>query len=147
MAGGGGFYQDDDSAMISEINVTPLVDVVLVLLIIFMVTAGVIAERGIPLEKPKTVSGSTVKNTLSIAIDENRELYVDGHKYADPEAAKRAIAVKHQENPEIKAVISADISVPHGEVMQAIDLVTLAGITKFALASKPKADTQKPPSP
>ena len=141
---GSGFYQDDDTPMISEINVTPLVDVVLVLLIIFMVTAGVIAERGIPLEKPKTVSGSTVKNTLSVAIDENRQLYVDGEKFADPAAAQRTIAIKRQENPEIKAVISADISVPHGEVMEVIDMVTLAGITKFALASKPKANTKKP---
>jgi len=141
---GGGFYQDDDTAMISEINVTPLVDVVLVLLIIFMVTAGVIAERGIPLEKPRTVSGSTVKNTLSVAIDENRKLYVDGTMYADLEDAKRVVALEHQQNPEVKAVISADIGVPHGDVMQVIDLVTLAGITKFALASKPKADTKKP---
>ncbi len=132
-----GAYRDDD-AIISDINVTPLVDVVLVLLIIFMVTARVIAERGIPLEKPKTVSGAPFKSELTIAIDANKVLYVNGKRADDRELARQEVARVHQQNPDVKAVISADVTVPHGEVMQIIDLVTLGGVTKFALASVPK---------
>jgi biopolymer transport protein ExbD len=137
-SGSSGFYQDDDASVISDINVTPLVDVVLVLLIIFMVTARVIAERGIPLEKPKTVSGTQIKSTLTVTLDQNRALYVNGKRYDEPDAARAEVARERQKNPEVKAVISADVGVPHGEVMAAIDLVTQAGVTKFALASVPK---------
>jgi biopolymer transport protein ExbD len=143
---GNGIYQDDDASVISDINVTPLVDVVLVLLIIFMVTARVIAERGIPLDKPKTVAGVSIKSTLSVAIDQNRALHINGKRFDDPEAARQEVARQHRDNPEVKAVISADIAVPHGEVMATIDLITLAGVTKFALASEPKKP-ESPPAP
>lgn len=139
MAGAGSsFYQDESSDVISEINVTPLVDVALVLLIIFMVTAPIIASRGITVEKPRTESGAQVKSTLTVTVDRDLTLYVNGESYDEEEKARSAIETEHAKNPEIKAIIQADRTVPHGDVMGAIDLVTQAGVTKFALASAPK---------
>jgi len=138
-------YQDEDGGadVISGINVTPLVDVTLVLLIIFMVTAQLIVERGISIESPKTASGSEVEGTLAVTIDRQRVLYVNGKTYSDPAAARRVIEDEVVENPELKAIISADTSVPHGDVMRAIDIVKLAGVTKFALKSDPLGEEEE----
>ncbi len=134
---GGSMYQDDDQAAISDINVTPLVDVTLVLLIIFMVTAKLIVARGISVDSPKTASGDDVKSTLQVTIDKERKLYVNGEPYTSIEAAKKEVKKKSDANPELKAIITADSSVPHGDVMTVIDFVKLAGVTKFALTSDP----------
>ncbi len=142
MAGSGGSaYHDEDpsGAAIVDINVTPLVDVCLVLLIIFMVTAEIIhkQDRGITMERPKTVSGQPVKTKLSITIDRERVVRVGSTVYTDLAAARAELEREVALNPEIKAVISADITVPHGDVMKVIDVVKEAGVTKFALGSDP----------
>ena len=135
---GGSLYQDEDGAgAISDINVTPLVDVVLVLLIIFMVTAKLIVARGISVDSPKTASGEEVKSTLQVTIDEERVLYVNGDRYDSVDAAQARVVEMRAENPEVKAIITADRGVPHGDVMRVIDFVKLAGVTKFALTSDP----------
>ena len=139
----GGSYQDEDSGVgvISDINVTPLVDVTLVLLIIFMVTAKLIVARGISVDSPKTASGSDVKSTLQVTIDKQRIVYVNGDAYAEVEAAQARVAEMREGNPDLKAIISADKGVPHGDVMTVIDFVKQAGVTKFALTSDPLAES------
>ena len=135
---GGSIYQDEDSVgAISDINVTPLVDVTLVLLIIFMVTAKLIVARGISVDSPKTVSGAEVKSTLQLILDENSALYINGKPFPDVDQARAKVKSLSDDNPELKAIITADKGVPHGEVMQVIDLVKRAGVTKFALTSDP----------
>ena len=141
MAGGSLYRDEDDMGAISDINVTPLVDVVLVLLIIFMVTARLIASRGIQIDSPKTASGSEVKSTLQITIDKQRQLYVNGTKYDTADAAQAKVSEMRTGNPELKAIITADKDVPHGEVMTVIDFVKLAGVTKFALTTDPLASS------
>ena len=137
---GGSLYQDEDGGgTISDINVTPLVDVVLVLLIIFMVTAKLIVARGIAVDSPKTASGSEVSSTLQVTIDRDRAVYVNGDRYARIADAKARVESMRAENPDLKAIISADRSVPHGDVMGIIDFVKLAGVSKFALTTDPLA--------
>jgi biopolymer transport protein ExbD len=140
MAGGTGYHEEDaGSGMIAAINVTPLVDITLVLLIIFMVTTTMIVEkdRGISIERPKTASGEEVKTQLVVTIDDQRVLHIDGKPQTDLRAAQALIQRAADANPELKAVIAADVNVPHGDVMRAIDMVKSAGVTKFALASDP----------
>lgn len=139
---GGSLYQDEDTGAISDINVTPLVDVTLVLLIIFMVTAKLIVARGIDVNSPKTVSGQEVKSTLQVTIDKQQKLYVNGDEYPDMDKAKERVAELSASNPELKAIITADTSVPHGQVMRVIDFVKLAGVTKFALTSDKLQENQ-----
>lgn len=146
---GGSVYQDDDGGggTISDINVTPLVDVTLVLLIIFMVTAKLIVARGISVESPKTKAGKDVKGTLAITVDKDRHLFIGPKQYDDRDAATAEIArrVKLTNEKaktlgtkiEVKAIISADTNVPHGDVMRAIDIVKSGGVTKFALTTEP----------
>ena len=143
---GGSFYQDEDAGggTISDINVTPLVDVVLVLLIIFMVTAKLIVARGIAVDSPKTASGEEVSSTLQVTIDRDRVLYVNGDRYDSVETAQARVESMRAQSPDLKAIISADRSVPHGDVMRVIDFVKLAGVTKFALTSDPLAKDEPP---
>lgn len=140
MAGGG--YQDETEA-ISEINVTPLVDVVLVLLVLFMVTAPMMAARGIMVDSPKTVSGDSLSITLKITLTPEGVIHVNEETFAksDLDNARLFIENYAKENPDSKAVISADTVVPHGDVMSMIDQVKLAGINKFALLTAPKEAT------
>jgi biopolymer transport protein ExbD len=136
---GGSSYQDEEpgTAAISDINVTPLVDVTLVLLIIFMVTARLIAARGIQVNEPKTAAGDEVKSTLQVTIDPGGDIYVNGKTYPDPEDARTVIRTKLADDENLKAIISADETTQHRAVMEAIDLVKGAGVTKFALGSRP----------
>lgn len=124
---------DTDDA-ISEINVVPLVDIVLVVLIIFMVTAPMFMKPSINVNLPKAASGEqSVPSQLSISIAKSGRVVLNG---SDADDAK--IQAKAQEeltkNPEIQAIISADQEVPHGTVVRVIDLVKLAGVKKFAIS-------------
>lgn len=140
MAGRSTVYQDGDAEIIADINVTPLVDVVLVLLVIFMITAPILAARGILVNAPSTVSGDQVTTPLQVALrlqpDRAVQIFVNGVEQASFDAARRELEEARQKDPDIKAIIAADIEIPYGEVMKAIDQIKRAGIQKFALASK-----------
>jgi biopolymer transport protein TolR len=140
MAGGTTSYEDDDggSGAIVDINVTPLVDIVLVLLIIFMVTAKLIAGRAITVESPKTVAGESVPSTLQVTIDRQSKLYVNGAPVEGTPAVDAFVRRAVRDNPEVQVVITADVKVPHGEVMQIIDLVKGANVKRFGLTTEEK---------
>jgi biopolymer transport protein ExbD len=139
MAGGTSHYEDDEGGgAIVDINVTPLVDIVLVLLIIFMVTAKVIAGRAIKVETPKAVSGEHVETTLSLTVDKSRTWYLNGEKVTDKAAVSAYIQKAVKQNPEVQAIVTADASVPHGDVIALIDLVKIAGVKRFALTVEEK---------
>src|SRR5687768_18549962 len=101
-----------------------------------MVTARLIVQKAINVKVPKAASGEQVKTTLGLTLDGNRILYLNGEKM--PDRGKVAEYVKNAAtaNPEIQAVITADSTVPHGEVIGIIDLVKLAGVKNFALDRK-----------
>ncbi len=136
-------YQDESGA-ISEINVTPLVDVVLVLLVIFMVTAPMIAAQGILVDSPKATTGTAVQGNLTLAITEDGSLIVTTdtgeQRFAasDRLSATELVRGFHLANPASKAIIAGDKDVSHGAVMEVIDMVRGVGIEKFALRTKPK---------
>jgi biopolymer transport protein TolR len=134
MAGGAGAFDDDDSGrMITEINVTPLVDIVLVLLIIFMVTATYIVNPTIKVDLPKAASGTDqTRTTLALTLDRNGALYLNGEK-SDEAAVTRFIAAELPKNADLQAIIAADKIVSHGAVVRVIDLVKRAGVRKFAI--------------
>lgn len=139
MAGAAKHDDDDDEGMISDINVTPLVDITLVLLIIFMVTARLIVKNSaLEVNLPKAASGQDVPSTLGLTIDEKGELYLNNEKVADRRAiidfARKAVSA----NPEIQAVVSADRKVQHGDVIEAIDLLLQAGVKHVAEAVEKK---------
>ena len=118
--------QDHDDE-ITTINVTPLVDVTLVLLIIFMVTATYVVKQAIEVDLPRAASGGEIVGpTLAFALDREGKLFLDGAP-ASPDAARAAVRAA------ARAIISADRAVSHGRVVELIDLVKREGLTRFAL--------------
>jgi biopolymer transport protein ExbD len=132
------FKQDSGDEVLAEINVVPLVDVILVVLIIFMVTAPMIMKPSISVNLPKAGSGdATAPSKLNIVIASTGEMTLDGQATTD-DKIKAAAAAEAQKNPEIQAIIAADKDVPHGRVVSVLDLVKEAGVRKFAISIEKK---------
>jgi biopolymer transport protein ExbD len=126
-----------DDEMITGINVTPLVDVVLVLLVILMVTASYVVSRSVPLELPKAATADAVPSTLVVSVGKDGELFLDG---APIEAAALKVRVRqaHAADPETRAVIAADGRARHAQVVKVIDLLRQENVTKFAINVEPE---------
>jgi len=127
-------YTDgDDSQGITDINVTPFVDVVLVLLVVFIVTAKLIVSRGIEIDKPKAATGGEVQSTLRVSVKADGSLYVNGDKYDDDTAAVARIKEIAATSSKPKALIAGDRASAYDKIMHAIDLVQQAGVTTVSL--------------
>jgi biopolymer transport protein ExbD len=129
MAGGAKF---DDEEIITDINVTPFVDVALVLLIIFMVTATYIVAQSIPVDLPEAGTGEEVVTTFAIAITPDGQLFLDGEK-KDEAGVRAKIRGARELNEDVRVVIAADKAVTHGRVVRVIDLIRKEGVAKFAI--------------
>lgn len=126
----GGEGEED---LISGINVTPLVDIVLVLLIIFMVTATYIVRAAIEVELPRAAhGGEAVGTVLSVVLTKDGQVFLDGVARDDAELAARTREAVRKDG-EARVVISADKGALHGAVVHVIDLVRGAGATRFAI--------------
>lgn len=134
MAGGA---QDDSDEIISDINVVPLVDIVLVVLIIFMLTANLIAQQSIQVELPEAATGEGVEpTTLALTLTTDGDLYLNG-QITDEEGLRAYLPEVVKTDPEAQAVIAADKAVNHGRVIGLIDLIRQLGVYKFALNIDP----------
>jgi biopolymer transport protein ExbD len=121
---------------ISGINVTPLVDVVLVLLVVLMVTATYISSKSIPLDLPRGTTGEALQAPLSISIDKGGQLYLDGTALGVDEL-KRQLRALPGAKAALRVVIAADGAVEHRRVVQLIDLLRREEITQFAINVDP----------
>jgi biopolymer transport protein ExbD len=124
--------------MISGINVTPLVDVVLVLLIILMVSANYIVSRSLKVDLPKTAStdGSPDKpNTVTLTKDGKLLWNDDAVSEAQFLTALKPLVTA---DPEVTLVVSADKEVQHGSVVHLLDVAKVAGVSKFAINVLPE---------
>ena len=147
---GASFGGDDDEA-ITAINITPFVDIILVVLIIFMVTTTTIVERSINVELPDASTGESVSKDVSVAIQmlADRSLTLDGaaitweglRAFVRSERSKTKAA-----GAELICLIGADKVVPHGEVVKIIDLVRQEGVTKFAININPVPSPAEAPA-
>lgn len=135
----GSNYQDEDA--ITGINVTPFVDIVLVLLVVFMVTAKLIVARGVQIDKPKAASGGEVTSQLRISVDKSGALFVNGTVVTDDASGITMIQAIAKTAP--KAIIAGDRATAYAGVMRAIDLAWRAGVTAIALENeRPPAGTK-----
>jgi biopolymer transport protein ExbD len=135
---------DDDEGLISAINVTPLVDVVLVLLIIFMVTARIIHSQGVPMELPKASTGENIQNVFSVELTQEGKTFVDSTQLDGDDGIAGLAKSAKAKNPELRATIRADRKVEHGRVIHVLDLLKRAGVNKIAFAAVPGGDAQSP---
>jgi biopolymer transport protein ExbD len=130
---------DDGDALISDINVTPLVDVMLCLLVIFMVTTSYVVADSLKIDLPEAATGDHTEPSvvmITYTVDKAsgaRQLYVNGEKSDEAMLRAHIKKVKAEGKKDIQAVIAADKTASHGEVIHLIDVVKQEGIIKFAL--------------
>jgi biopolymer transport protein ExbD len=124
----------DSEDEITDINVTPLVDVMLVLLVIFMVTASYITNQSIEVRLPQADTGGESKQTVNLAfvVDKESNLYLDGQPLSF-EQLPDIIKGRSAAQPNTQAIIAADQGTPHGTVIKLIDTIRKNGITDFAI--------------
>jgi biopolymer transport protein ExbD len=129
--------QNEDDGLISGINVTPLVDITLVLLIIFMVTAKIIVSQSLPMDLPKAAQGQDVQLVFGLELHTSGDTLIDGKRIPSDDAILPMAKEAQAKNPELRAVIRADTAVPHGRVIRALDLLKQAGVSKIAFGVSP----------
>lgn len=120
-------------ASFSEINVTPMVDVMLVLLVIFMVTAPMMTT-GVSLDLPRG-DGQAMEDSdraVDISVDSKSQIYL-GDEAVKPDALVKRVQAMQKSNPDLKVVISGDRAASYGQVIEVMSLLRLAGIAKVGL--------------
>ena len=119
--------------VIVGINVTPMVDVVLVLLVIMMVSSVYIVSQSLKVELPKTATSDAPASTpLAVTVTKDGHYLFNQRPVAEPELAEELRKAK-AENAEASLVLTADRAAYHGDVVHVIDLAKVHGITKFAI--------------
>lgn len=134
--------QDQDD-IIAGINVTPLVDIVLVILIIFIMTASVIFRSSLPLSLPQAASAEkTPVGLLNLGITASGALYVNGQpRRLDelPAAVADARRRAGTRGEKVSAFVSADVKAPYGLFAQVVDRLRLEQVEDIALDTQPTA--------
>lgn len=143
MAGGAKFGGEDEA--IAEINVTPFVDVVLVLLVIFMVTAGFIVNKGVKIQLPEAATAEQLQlqRSFNILIGIEGNILLDGQPVTADQLKSKGLEAK-EKGEKVVAMISADKGVIYSYVVGVMDNLRQVGISEFALQLEPlPQDTSK----
>ena len=130
--------------LMGEINVVPYIDVMLVLLIIFMITAPLLTQ-GVKVNLPKAhaepLPASAAKDPVVLSVDAQGQLFLniasDPHAALDPDAVQAQVTAALQGAPDRAVIVKADKSVSYGVVMQAMVLLQRAGADKVGMATDP----------
>lgn len=132
----------ENTAVITSINITPFVDVVLVLLVIFMITAPALVKEVMDIRLPKTGSGDgRVVQTLGISINKDGNILLNG-QITDEDGLKSAVKTTLAEAQDAQAIISADVNVNYGRVVKVMDLLKSSGLEKFAIQVERETETE-----
>jgi len=124
--------QDDN-----ELDLTPMLDIVFIMLIFFIVTTSFVKESGIVVNTPNAQSAQKQENAnIFIGISESGEVWID-HRPIDIRSVRAIVARLHAENPEGAVVIQSDAKATTDTMVQVMDQVRLAGIERIAVAAKP----------
>jgi biopolymer transport protein TolR len=148
-ASGGSWDSTDDTGgfrPVAEINVTPMVDVMLVLLIIFMVAAPLMTV-GVPIQLPKTVAAQTAqpKQPTVLSIDKDGRVFLAKEELA-PEVLLPRLQALATENPDQPVLMRGDKTVPYGRIMEVMGQVSQAGFAKVSLITEAKSGAAPAPA-
>ncbi|AFM12801.1 ExbD/TolR family protein [Turneriella parva] len=126
----------EEDGVVTGINVTPLVDITLVLLIIFMVTAHFVTDTGVKVNLPKAAAAEVNPTpALTLNVGKNGELSLMGQK-VDANGLKANMAREAKLNPGVRVVVAADEALIYKDVIKILDLIKQAGVTRVALSSE-----------
>ena len=133
------YKESEQDDVISEINLTPLIDIMLVLLIIFMVTSSVSLESGLDIDLPQTTAKTAQKqvNAVIISIDSSEEVFVQGRK-AERSVLEQTIAEALKAEGTNLVVLEGDRRATLEKAIEIMDIAKQAGATKFAIAAESK---------
>ncbi len=122
----------------SEINVTPLVDVMMVLLVIFIITAPLLASS-IKLDLPKTDAAkpSEVPKFVTVVVDKSAKVFLNDKAIELPALAE-SLAISAKANPETEVQLRADEAVPYGKVVEVMGIAQKAGLNRIGFIAEPK---------
>lgn len=139
--------EDESTTIVSGINITPFVDVVLVLLVIFMITAPALVKEVLEIRLPKSSTGDgQVIQTFGVAINKEGLILLNG-TLIDEDSLKNKIKETIQKSQDLQAIISADKEVPYGRVVHVIDVLKSSGLEKFAVQIEKESSTSQESSP
>jgi len=133
------------SGIIAGINVTPLVDVTLVLLIIFIVTARIIVTPAVPLDLPRATQSEEVQVVLSLILQARGATLINGQAAPDDETVLRVAGDAVRNDHDVRAVINADGDVTHRRVIHVLDLLRRTGVVHVAFGALPPEEAPAQP--
>ncbi len=120
----------------SEVNLTPMLDVVFIMLIFFIVTASFVKEAGIEITRPPAATAvRQERGNIMVAITANDQIWID-RRQVDPRFIRANIERLHAENPQGSVVIQADKDSKNGLLVQVMDAARLAGVKSVSLAAE-----------
>jgi biopolymer transport protein ExbD len=120
----------------TEVNVTPMLDVVFIMLIFFIVTASFVKEAGIDVNRPDAATAERKeRGNILVAITENGQIWIN-KRQVDPRAVRANIERMHAENPQGTVVIQADKNSKNGLLVQVMDAARLAGVEGVSIAAE-----------
>lgn len=126
----------DEGGIVAEINVTPLTDIFLVLLIIFMVTSTALTQQGTRVNLPRAGSGGTQPAGVTVTVTADQRIEVDGRPVA-PDALKSALAAALQASAERNVILQGDRRVVLEEAVRVMTIAREAGAERIAIATAP----------
>ena len=129
--------------IIAGINVTPMVDITLVLLIIFIVTAKIIVTPAVPLDLPRATQSEEIQIVFSVIVPANGPTLVNGDAVPTDQSFLQLATAAVTRDPDLRAVINADGAVPHRRVIHTLDLLKTAGIARVAFGALPPEESAR----
>jgi biopolymer transport protein TolR len=131
-------FDTGGATLMSDINVTPLVDVMLVLLVIFMITAPLMVS-GLKIDLPQAQATSPVKTagSVSVVLDREQRLFVD-ERPVPADALERQLAELARTDPDTEVLLRVDATVPYGRVAALIGQVQAAGLSRIGFVAEPQ---------
>ena len=131
------YQQNDDE---SAIDITPMLDIVFIMLIFFVVTTSFVKESGIDVNRPSATTAERKETgSILVAISMDNNVWIDKRR-VDPDAIRPNIERLHAENPEGAVVIQADKASTSGLLVKVMDQIRLAGVTNISIAAQAKQD-------
>ncbi|MBL0058674.1 MAG: biopolymer transporter ExbD [Elusimicrobia bacterium] len=137
-----GASEEKTEGLITGINVTPLVDVVLVLLIIFMATAPLIARRALTVSVPRAATGEKASSSLQVTLTADRKILLEKSSFTLVSLSQE-LKIRQKLEPDLRLTLAAEEGLPYGAVVELLDTIRAAGVKRVALEVRPKAPSSR----
>jgi biopolymer transport protein ExbD len=136
----GGFGSDPNDELVTGVNITPIVDVALVLLVVFLVTSSLIVSKSIQVEVPRAATGTeTSVGLLAFVVTSAGDLFVNGQPARVEDIPGAVTEARRRIDPgqKLSAFVSADVAAPYGRFAEVVDRLRQVGVTDIALDTRP----------